>query len=148
MTRPLRSILGEMMREARIGDSRLAWASCDQEDWCRSADVMVRLQDKYRVTITYEGLIAEPKDLPSDVYSLIGNNPGTERIIRRDGDRWTIIARDRKTTEEKVILTFDMHAAEILADRVLAGDPKARDEPAALTQLAAALLTRIQHAES
>jgi hypothetical protein len=137
-----------MMREARVGDSRFAWSTCDQEHWCRSADVMIRIAGRFGITISYDGSAADPGDLPSDVYSVIGNNPGTERLVRRDGDRWAIVSRDRKTNDEKVILTFDMPSAEILADRVLAGDPTARDEPAALTQLAAALLTRIQHAET
>jgi hypothetical protein len=136
-----------MMREARVGDSRFSWSTCDQEHWCRSADVMIRIADRFGIIITYDGKAADPDDLPSDVYSVIGNNPGTERLVRRDGDRWAIVSRDRKSNDEKVILTFDMHSAEILADRVLAGDPTARDEPAALTQLAAALLTRIQHAD-
>lgn len=43
MSRPLRDRLGEMIRLARLGSTRFPWSSCDQEDWRRSADQLLRL---------------------------------------------------------------------------------------------------------
>jgi hypothetical protein len=148
MSVDLRYRLAEMMREARIGNTRFGQGTYDADDWLRSADVMLRIADRYGVSIGVSGEPAAKPVLPETVYSVIGHNPSTERQIRRGDKHWHIVSLDRKTGDSKTILEFDLTATDIDADRVMAGDPAARDLPALLSRLAASTLIRKLHADA
>lgn len=148
-----RTALAQAMRAERLGDTRFTWDTLDadaQEDARRRADLILRLLADEGYAITRVG---EAKPLPvpptaKDVYAILAHNPEVERIIRKAGDDWHLVGRNRKDGSEKTLLTMTLPQTDIDVDTVLAGHPDAPKLPAILTRLAMAALIRKLHGEA
>lgn len=148
MTRPLVDRLAEAMREARIGDTRFAWQDCDQDDWRRSAAVMLKLATKFGIAITVTDEKAKPEVLPETIYQVIGHNPSTERLLCMRKGELLLLSKDRKSGDETTVMSIDLAATDTDADQALSGNPSVRQAPAILTRLAASSIIRKLHAET
>lgn len=148
-----RTALAQAMRMERLGDTRFAWESLDrsaQEDWCRRADHLLRLlaADGYAITRAGDAKPIPSPPAASDIYTIVGHAPESERIIRKDGDGWQLVGRDRRDGAEKVLLVMTMAETDIDADAVLSGAPDAQKLKAIGTRLAMSTLIRKLHGEA
>ncbi|RWM29440.1 hypothetical protein [Mesorhizobium sp.] len=156
MIRDLRDRAAEAMREARIGRTRFGWGRCDQEEWRRAFDAFVRLGSRlgFQVvdTCTETPRPAGP-GVPT-IYTLNDARDGSvERSIRCDGaGSWSVVATKHDSRaasiDTKTLLAFTLAEADLDCDRILAGDPAAKDIKSVLTKVAAANVIRMLNAET
>lgn len=149
MSRPLRDRLGEAMREARVGRSSFGWDQCDQEDYRRSADALLRLADRlgFKVVDAGEEQIRPALPQSATAYAVHAATSDGKRALRcLSRGLWAVvgIAPDG---QEKILLKIDIADADAECDRILAGDPTVKDAPGILTRVAAANLIRTINAE-
>lgn len=156
MTRDFRDRVAEAMRESRIGRTRFGWDQCDQEEWRRSFDAFVRLGTRLGFTVV-DTRTETPGPAPpvtTVIYALDdARDASVERAVRCDGaGNWSIVStkRDarRATIDSKTLLTFTLAEADLDCDRILAGDPAAKDIKGVLTKVAAANVIRMLNAET
>ncbi|ESW92948.1 hypothetical protein NKL07_21980 [Mesorhizobium sp. C280B] len=156
MTLTLRDRVAEAMRESRIGRTRFGWDQCDQEEWRRSADALMRYGRHLGFEIVETGNIAHRPAPPVTpvIYALDdARDASVERSVRCDGaGNWSIVStkRDarRAAIDSKTLLTFTLAEADLDCDRILAGDPTAKDIKGVLTKVAAANVIRTLNAET
>ncbi|MBN9073991.1 MAG: hypothetical protein J0H34_20815 [Rhizobiales bacterium] len=148
--RPLRSILAECVRAARLGPTTFTWASlgeAGQEELHREADRTIRLLEANGVRLTRFGEPDPVEQPPSSpvIYSdkIVGRN--AERQLRRGADdKWEVLKVE--AGDAAVQLTFSLMQAYELAGRALQGDREVASAPGILTTLAAALEIHRCHA--
>lgn len=151
--RDARTALAQAMRIERLGGTRFGWDSLDasaQEDLRRRADHLLRLlaADGYAITRVGEAMPLPSPPAADDVYQIIGHAADTERIIRRAGDGWQLVGRDRRDGAEKILLTTTLAQTDIDADVVLSGNPEGQKLPAIGTRLAMCTVVRKLHGEA
>ncbi|RWC91682.1 MAG: hypothetical protein EOS72_03230 [Mesorhizobium sp.] len=156
MIRDLRDRAGEALREARIGRSRFGWDQCDQDDWRRAFDAFVRIGKRlgFSVVDTRTETPRPPAPSAAAIYALTDHRDASvERsVLCTGGGNWSIIStrRDAKaaTVDTKTLLTFTLAEVDLNCDRILAGDPSAKDIKGVLTKVAAANVIRMLNAET
>lgn len=140
---PLRVILAQCVREARLGRTSLGWDSlgqAGQDEICREADRAIRLLERQGIRLARIGEPdpAEPSPSAPVIYAdkIAGRN--AERQLRKGiDDKWEVLkVEDGQTV---VQLTFTLAHAYDLAGRALQGDREVAGAPGILTTLAAAL---------
>ncbi|TIR23991.1 MAG: hypothetical protein E5X34_13125 [Mesorhizobium sp.] len=156
MTRDLRDRAAEAMREARIGRTRFGWDQCDQEEWRRAFDAFVRLGKRLGFDVVDTRTETPRPAAPSNptIYALADHRDASvERSIRCDGaGSWSVIATKHDSRaasiDAKPLLTFTLAEADLDCDRILAGDPSAKEIKSVLTKVAAANVIRMLNAET
>ncbi|TIS37534.1 hypothetical protein [Mesorhizobium sp.] len=152
VTRPLRDRVAEAIRESRIGRTRFGWDQCDQEDYRRSFDALVRIGRRLGFTIVDTGE-EKPRPAPPEANAIYALNdardPKFERsIVCQGSGDWSIVTTDRENGNPKSLLSFTLAEVDLDCDRILAGDPSAKDIKGVLTKVAAANVIRMLNAET
>lgn len=143
MSEPLRVILAQCVREARLGRTSLGWSSlgqAGQDEICREADRAIRLLERQGVRLARIGEPDPVAPLPSEpvIYAdkIVGRN--AERQLRKGiDDKWEVLKVEDGQTAVQLVFTL-AHAYD-LAGRALQGDREVATAPGILTTLAAAL---------
>lgn len=147
---PIRVILAQCVREARLGRTSFGWSSlgaCGQEEARREADRTIRLLERQGVRLARTGDPGPVEPSPSSpvIYAdkIVGRN--AERQLRKGIDQtWEVLKVEDGQTA--VQLTFTLAHAYDLAGRALQGDREVASAPGILTTLAAALEIHRCHA--
>ncbi|QPC87097.1 hypothetical protein GA830_10360 [Mesorhizobium sp. NBSH29] len=130
MTYDARIALAMSLRDERLILSRFEWetlAKGAQEEWCRRADHVERLLKAHGYMLVQVG---DPKRKPVYkgstviVSNQLAHEPGTDRRVRFDGDKWSIVTADKKTGETTIEQSFTIAEAITVAGMILAGSPE------------------------
>lgn len=138
MTRPLRDIEAQALREVRLGLTSYGWDSLGEEakeEWRREADRLDRIR---------RDLIAgnKPTDYPREGIiesHQLFTDPSKERAIILSGGHWSLTMVDRKTSEQTKEMDVDPVEASLAAGRVLSDDKTVLAIPGIARLLAAGL---------
>lgn len=148
--RPIRDVLAECTRTARVGPVSLTWSAMTEDmkaDALQTADRVIRLLETQGIRLARIGEPDPATPLPSDpvIYSdkIVGRN--AERQVRKGaGDGWEVVKVE--AGKVSVQLSFTLSQAYQISGRALQGDREVATAPGVLTTLAAALEIHRCHA--
>lgn len=126
-----RDALARSLRDERLIASRFEWESLDEgarEEWRRRSDHVVRLLQGHGYTLAKAGDEKQRpayEGSPTIITNQLVPDPGKQRSVRFDGDKWSIEVLDKKTEAVTVEQTFTMEEGVMLSGMVMAGDPDA-----------------------
>lgn len=151
MSREIRDILAECMREERIGPAHPSWAELPvtTHEYLRGrADRLLRLLDRHGVALVQAG---EGEQLPPELNAVVWRDrmvegDGHRQVRRAVADQWCIerVDGDHRYIDHQ----FDLQEAQLHAGEVLTGDLRARTRNNLGKELAAALMIFIARAET